>query len=47
VVCEVSDCKPLGYPSWDIAGYGRAEITGKWTSSVLEIYKLIPYKGVL
>lgn len=43
VICETSNCSPLGHPSWDIAGYGRAEIIDKWKSSVLTIYKLVPY----
>lgn len=47
VICEVSDCKPLGNPAWDVAGFGRAEIVDKWMSSVLEVYKLVPYKGVM
>lgn len=30
VVCETKDCRPLGYPSWEIAGFGRGEIVGEW-----------------
>jgi hypothetical protein len=30
VVCEIKDCRPLGYPSWEIAGFGRGEIAGVW-----------------
>src|SRR3989338_11129 len=28
VVCESQKCAPLGHPIWEIAGFGRAEITG-------------------
>jgi 4-amino-4-deoxy-L-arabinose transferase-like glycosyltransferase len=30
IVCEIKDCRPLGYPSWEIAGFGRGEIAGVW-----------------
>lgn len=30
VVCEMKTCQPLGYPSWEIAGFGRGEIDGEW-----------------
>lgn len=30
VVCESQKCAPLGHPSWEIAGFGRAEIVGEW-----------------
>lgn len=30
VVCESQKCAPLGHPSWEIAGFGRAEIAGEW-----------------
>lgn len=30
VVCESRKCAPLGHPSWEIAGFGRAEIKGEW-----------------
>lgn len=45
VVCEVPDCKPLGHPLWEIAGFGRAEIVGEWKVSVVEVYKLVHYQG--
>ncbi|MBI3341898.1 hypothetical protein HY024_02140, partial [Candidatus Curtissbacteria bacterium] len=31
VVCEAQECSPQGYPTWEIAGFGRAEIAGQWT----------------
>lgn len=30
VVCESKKCAPLGHPTWEIAGFGRAEIAGEW-----------------
>jgi hypothetical protein len=45
VVCEIPDCRPLGYSLWEIAGFGRAEIVGDWNASVAKVYKLIHYSG--
>jgi 4-amino-4-deoxy-L-arabinose transferase-like glycosyltransferase len=45
VVCEINPCYPLGHSLWEIAGFGRAEITGEWDVSVVKIYKLVHYKG--
>jgi 4-amino-4-deoxy-L-arabinose transferase-like glycosyltransferase len=45
VVCEVPDCRPLGYSLWEIAGFGRAEIAGDWNASVAKVYKLTHYRG--
>jgi hypothetical protein len=44
VVCESLPCQPLGHSLWEVAGFGRAEIAGKWKVSVVEIYKLVPFK---
>jgi 4-amino-4-deoxy-L-arabinose transferase-like glycosyltransferase len=44
VVCEQPDCKPLGHPLFDVAGFGRAELAGEWNVSVVKVYKLVPYK---
>lgn len=44
VVCEQAPCKPLGHPIWEIAGFGRAEISGEWDVSVVKVYKLVHYK---
>lgn len=30
IVCETKSCRPLGYPSWEIAGFGRGEISSEW-----------------
>ena len=46
VVCESPlPCEPLGNSLWEIAGFGRAEIAGHWNISVVEVYKLVHYKG--
>ena len=45
VICEVRDCKPLGHPLWEIAGFGRAEIVGEWDVSFVKVLKLMHYKG--
>ena len=45
VVCESLPCQPLGNSLWEIAGFGRADIAGHWDVSVVEIYKLVHYKG--
>lgn len=44
VICEIPDCKPLGHPLWEIAGFGPAEIAGRWEHAPVEIYKLVPYE---
>lgn len=45
VICEDINCAPLGHPLFEIAGFGRAEIAGKWDVSVVKVYKLIPYQA--
>lgn len=45
VICEKSDCAPLGHPLWEIAGFGRAQIAGVWEVSFVKIFKLIPYSS--
>lgn len=46
IVCEDPQCKPLGNPLWEVAGFGRAEIVGHWNLSVVQVYKLTHYKGM-
>ena len=46
VICELSDCKPLGHPLWEIAGFGRAEIIGEWNVPFVKIFRLVHYTGV-
>jgi 4-amino-4-deoxy-L-arabinose transferase-like glycosyltransferase len=45
VVCESLPCQPLGNSLWEIAGFGRADVSGHWKVSVVEIYKLIHHSG--
>lgn len=45
IVCESIPCYPLGNSLFEIAGFGRADIAGHWKVSVVEIYKLVHYKG--
>lgn len=45
VICDSLPCGPLGHSLWEIAGFGRAEIAGHWRVSVVEVYKLVHYKG--
>ena len=45
VICEDPNCKPLGHSLWEIAGFGRAEIDGKWDINFVRVYKLVHYKG--
>lgn len=45
VICELQDCRPLGHPLWEIAGFGRAEITGQWYVPFVKIFRLVHYKG--
>lgn len=41
VICEVPDCKPLGHPLWEIAGFGQATISGTWQTPFVTIQKLV------
>lgn len=45
VICEITDCKPLGNPLWEVAGFGRAEIVNSWQIQGVTIYKLVHYQG--
>ena len=44
IICELPECKPLGHPLWEIAGFGRAEITGEWNVSFVKVMRLVHYK---
>lgn len=44
IVCESSECHPLGYPTFEVSNFGRAEIVEEWQVSVVKVYKLIHYK---
>ncbi|MBI3576773.1 glycosyltransferase family 39 protein [Candidatus Gottesmanbacteria bacterium] len=43
IICEEVNCQPLGHPLWEIAGFGRAEIAGKWQVPFVTIYRLTHY----
>ncbi len=43
VVCEYQDCQPLGNSLWEVAGFGKAEITGVWDVPFVKIYRLVHY----
>lgn len=45
VICEIPDCQPLGHPLWEIAGFGRAELTGSWDVPFVKVHRLIHYEG--
>ncbi len=45
IVCEDVNCKPLGHPLFEVAGFGQADIAGSWDVSVVKVYKLVPYTG--
>lgn len=45
IVCESSECNPLGHPLFEISNFGRAEIVGEWNVSVVKVFKLIHYEG--
>lgn len=45
VICDQPECKPLGHPLWEIAGFGRAEITGEWPVSFVRVQRLVHYQG--
>lgn len=47
VVCESQKCAPLGHPSWEIAGFGRAEIESEWQlpDIGIRVFKLKHWPG--
>ena len=45
IICELPECKPLGHPLWEIAGFGRSEIAGEWPVSFVRVQRLIHYQG--
>lgn len=48
VICEAQKCEPLGYPTWEIAGFGRAEIQGQWElpNIGISVFRLTHWPGV-
>ena len=45
VICDYPDCEPLGHSLFEVAGFGRAEIDGKWEVGGVVLYKLVHYRG--
>lgn len=43
IVCEEKECKPLGHPLWEIAGFGQAAISSEWTVGTVKVFKLVHY----
>lgn len=43
VVCDLYECRPLGHPLWEIAGFGRAQIDGEWYVPFVHIFRLTHY----
>jgi len=46
VICENTDCEPLGHSLWEIAGFGRAEIEAEWSLPFVKIFKLVHYNEI-
>lgn len=44
IVCEYTDCEPLGNSLWEVAGFGRAEIAGEWNITFMKVYRLTHYQ---
>lgn len=44
IICEDISCNPQGHPLYEVAGFGAADIGGKWDVSVVKVYKLIHQK---
>lgn len=45
VVCEEKICQPLGHSLWEIAGFGRAEITDEWPIVTTRVFRLKHYQN--
>ncbi len=45
VICENPSCQPLGHASWEVAGFGRAEIVEEKDVFPVKLFKLVHYKG--
>lgn len=45
VICEDKKCEPLGHPTWEIAGFGRANILSETEGPAgIKIFKLVHYQ---
>ncbi len=46
IICDRSiPCGPLGYSLWEIAGFGRAQISGHWKEPLVDVFRLTHYSG--
>ena len=47
IVCESKKCEPLGYPLWEVAAFGRAEIAEEWELKEygIKVFRLIHWSG--
>lgn len=47
IVCESKKCSPLGYPSWEVAGFGRGEVNDQWElpNFGIRIFRLTHWAG--
>jgi len=43
VICENPVCQPLGNSLWEVAGFGRAEVTETKDVFPVKIFRLIHY----
>ncbi len=41
IVCEDKNCKPLGDPLWEVAGFGQAAVWKSWDLPWVKVYKLV------
>ena len=45
IICETEECKPLGHPLWEVAGFGMADISAEWDIAGTKIIKLVPLES--
>ncbi len=43
IVCEDTNCNPIGNPFQDVAAFGRGDITNVWNFSVVKVYHLVHF----
>jgi len=41
IVCDDINCKPLGNPLFEVAGFGQATVWKRWDVSVVRVYKMV------
>ncbi len=47
IICEEKKCAPLGHPLWEIAAFGRGEISGEWNLEKygIKVFRLTHWAG--